>query len=303
MTGYNIQETTIYSNPRVFTNKKGEPILVKPLEPANHDQLVEMYLHFTPRNSFDGLPPISDTECMRWVHTMIDTGINIVAFSFVSGVIGHSVLFPMNRETSEMLVVVEPRHQQLGIGSQLIHCIIQLAYEAGFSKIWLAVSTKNFVAKHLYNKCGFRYLNTGVIDQVEMLLDMTQYHLTAQVKVDEVMNRQVVSIDMNTSCKKAIDIFLNNNTAALPVVNSNHEVIGILSETDLIIEANVHRKVQEVLTRDVITIEQGANLEQVIRLFQSKKIRCIPVIDSSRKLVGILGRKDILAYYSRNYPG
>jgi len=36
-------------------------------------------------------------------------------------------------------------------------------------------------------------------------------------------------------------------------------------------------------------------------MFESKRIRCIPVVDSQKKLVGVVGRKDVLAYYAKHF--
>ena len=296
-----LSQTSICQSAKVFTDKQGDPILIKPLTEKYHQKLIDMYLAYRPRNSFEGLPPISDEACVNWVKHMINTGINLVALSFDKGMFGHSVLFPMDDTRCEMLIVVTQAHQNCGIGNQLIHCIIQLAYEIGFQKIWLSVSINNFIAKHLYSKCGFEYLPSSDIDQVEMLLDLQQYLQSSRVKVDEVMNREVISVHKQLSCKDAIDIFLKENIGSLPVVNDDGEVISILSETDLIIEANVHRNVNEVLTREVITVQQGSTLDKVIRIFQEKKVRCIPVLDRENKLVGVLGRKDILSYYAKSY--
>jgi len=302
MVDVDIRKTTIYSSPDVFNDKQGNPILIKPLEPALHEQLITMYLQYEPKQSFEGLPPSSDEACIKWVQHMLTEGISLVAILLKNAVVGHAILFPMDRDgsTCEMLIVVSPVHQQCGIGSQLIHCIIQMAYELGFSTIWLTVGVTNFIAKHLYNKCGFKYLTIGDIDHVEMSLDLQQYHMTANVKVGEVMNPHVISVSRDTPCKDAIDIFLEKKIASLPVVNDKREVIGILSETDLIIQANVNRKVNDVSTWGVTTVCEECNLDKVIRLFQAKKIRCIPVLNSSKKLVGVVSRKDILAYYSKN---
>jgi CBS domain-containing protein len=48
---------------------------------------------------------------------------------------------------------------------------------------------------------------------------------------------------------------------------------------------------------EVVTVHEGSNIEKLIRLFQSMRLRGIPVINDEKKLVGIVGRKDILSYY------
>jgi IMP dehydrogenase len=107
----------------------------------------------------------------------------------------------------------------------------------------------------------------------------------------------VVTLDRNSSCLEALDIFIRHNFGALPVIDEEGSVIGILSETDLIIETNLNLRVGDILTMEVVTVHEGSNIEKLIRLFQSMRLRCIPVINDEKKLVGIVGRKDILSYY------
>ena len=68
--------------------------------------VIEMYLAYRPRNSFQGLPPITDEACLKWVQHMIGHAINLVALSFDEGVVGHAVLFPIAETSCELLTVV-----------------------------------------------------------------------------------------------------------------------------------------------------------------------------------------------------
>ena len=65
--------------------------------------------------------------------------------------------------------------------------------------------------------------------------------------------------------------------------------------------SNIDRQVSDVLTRDVVTASRDCAIAKVIRMFQSRRIRCIPVVDDERRLVGIVGRKDILRYFAENF--
>jgi len=132
-----------------------------------------------------------------------------------------------------------------------------------------------------------------------MGLDLAQYHDPTNVSVGEIMNRHVSTLFRDWPCRSALAMFLDNPVGALPVINDRCEVVGILSRTDLLMPPNIDKKVGDVLTRGVITVDEECPLTRVIRLFRSKKVRCIPVVDRDMKLVGIVTRKDILAYYSR----
>ena len=51
-------------------------------------------------------------------------------------------------------------------------------------------------------------------------------------------------------------------------------------------------------SRAFLKVQEGCDLSKVIRLFHSRKLRCIPVVDARKQLVGIVGRRDILTHYA-----
>jgi len=297
---FDLEDTTIHSYPYAFINKKGEAIVVTTLDAKQCQRLIDMYLAYQPRNSFHGLPPITDEACVAWARHMIDTGVNLIARSFGEGIVGHNVLFPINERVCEMLVVVSPQFQNIGIGTELVRCSIQLSHELGFEKIQLSVESTNVRARHVYKKCGFEYLSKERGSEVDMAIDLKRYRDRLNVSVAEVMNRDVISIHWDESCRAALEIFLNSHVAALPVIDNNEELIGIISKSDLMVPSQIGKKVTDVLTRDVLTVREGCVVARVIRLLQSKKVRSIPVVGRNKKLVGIIGRKDILAYYAKH---
>jgi CBS-domain-containing membrane protein len=63
--------------------------------------------------------------------------------------------------------------------------------------------------------------------------------------------------------------------------------------------SNLSKQVADILTRDVLTTAASDTLAKLVRMFQSPGIGSIPVLDEQRRVVGIVGRKDILTYYLR----
>jgi CBS domain-containing protein len=291
---------TIYRKPRALISKKGDAILIRTLDEKTCEGLIAMYLAFEPKNSFQGLPPINPAACTKWVQHMIGNGINIVALSFGEGVVGHAALFPINDEVCEMLVVVSPGAQNCGIGTQLTRCCVQLAYEIGFDRIWLPVESRNARARHVYGKCGFEYLPSHDARELEMAMDLKRFHELVHAPVADIMNRNVISIRDDQPCAAALDLFVSRRVASLPVVDEHGELTGIISEMDLMLPSNVARNVSDIQTREVVVINENCTIAKVVRMFESKRIRCIPVLDDQKRLVGVIGRKDVLAYYARH---
>jgi len=163
----------IRSLPRGFRNRRGEAIRLELLAEGMHRRLVEMYLAYQPRNSFQGLPPIRDEVCTQWVEGMIRDGVNIVALCRRE-VVGHVAVFPVNERKCEMLVVVAPGFQETGIGTQLVRSAAEAAGELGFQRMWLPVDATNVRARHVYEKCGFAYVSDRLSRELDMRLDLRQ---------------------------------------------------------------------------------------------------------------------------------
>lgn len=163
---------TIRSLPRSVTSKRGEPVRLELLAQDAGEELAAMYLAYEPRASFQGLPPLKDAVCVTWVQGMVRDAVNVVARSAEGVLIGHIALFPVNRRKAEMLVVVSPLYQNLGIGTELTRSIIAVAGELGFERIWLPVAAGNLRARHVYQKCGFRYVSDKLDREVEMELEL-----------------------------------------------------------------------------------------------------------------------------------
>jgi RimJ/RimL family protein N-acetyltransferase len=158
--------------PRDFLAKNGQPIRLQPLDENLHHRLVESYLAFQPRNSFQGLPPLKDEACLTWVEDMIRTGTNLMAVCPKAGIVGHTAIFPVNDRKCEMLVVVWPLFQNIGIGTELTRCCVQMARNLGYEKLWLPVDSTNLRARHIYVKCGFEYTSQQQSRELDMVCDL-----------------------------------------------------------------------------------------------------------------------------------
>jgi len=184
--------------PRSFAGKNGLPIEIHRLPDDAGQRLIDMYLAFQPRNSFQGLPPIKDEVCVRWVREILVTGIHVTAVPSRSAglrpaqkdagetpalqnqpIIGHAAIFPVNPQKCEMLVVVCPGFQNLGIGTELVRSCIDLAAELGFERIWLPVDATNVRARHVYRKCGFEYVSNKQGRELDMTCDVRSARSTA----------------------------------------------------------------------------------------------------------------------------
>jgi RimJ/RimL family protein N-acetyltransferase len=163
--------------PRDFLAKSGQALRLELLGTDYYRRLVETYLAFEPRNSFQGLPPLKDEICVQWVEGMITTGINLIALSAEAGIVGHTAVFPINERKCEMLVVVWPRFQNIGIGTELTRSSVEIAAKPAFEKLWLPVDSTNLRARHIYLKCGFEYVSARQSRELDMVCDLTRQRM------------------------------------------------------------------------------------------------------------------------------
>lgn len=134
-------------------------------------------------------------------------------------------------------------------------------------------------------------------------------------RVDDVMTRDVVTVDEQTPYQALVDLVIAHRVSALPVVNHIGQVVGIVSETDLLhkIEAfddrrwvfqgssrrrdraKAHgRTARDVMNADVLSILPSMAVPVAAERMLAAGVRRLPVEDELGRLVGIVTRSDLL---------
>lgn len=97
----------------------------------------------------------------------------------------------------------------------------------------------------------------------------------------------------------------DNKIGALPVVNSNGFLEGIISERDIIKEIHLHRKmetrkVEEAMTKKIITCSLQARANEIMELMTANKIRHIPIVND-KELLGMVSIGDVVSRLLTKY--
>lgn len=121
----------------------------------------------------------------------------------------------------------------------------------------------------------------------------------AMATARDVMTTGVISVSPSDSVDEAARLLTFHDISGLPVC-AGSRVVGVLSEADLIGKSGA--TVDEVMTTPAVTIPETTSLEQVARQLTQERIRRLPVVDASGKLVGIVSRHDVLLWASRRVP-
>jgi len=120
------------------------------------------------------------------------------------------------------------------------------------------------------------------------------------LKVRDVMVKEVITVDENSSVKEAVDIMNEFQIGSLIVVEKG-KAKGIVTERDflrrVIAEAKdvVNTKVKEIMTTPLVVVEPSTDLEEAVKLMFQKKIKKLAVVDAN-KLVGIVTLTDIARF-------
>ena len=115
----------------------------------------------------------------------------------------------------------------------------------------------------------------------------------------DVMNQNVITVPPRTTVIEAIRILLEHNVSGAPVVDEQGVMCGIISEFQLlqvIYDPQIRSEpIGNLMTKNVLSVEEDASLEHIASLFVIHRIRRIPVLRDG-KLSGVISRSDLLRH-------
>ena len=116
--------------------------------------------------------------------------------------------------------------------------------------------------------------------------------------VKHIMIEDVVAAKRNATIKDVVRTLYEKHVGSIVITDYDHKCVGIFTERDAIrIIANevpLDTPVDQVMTKNVVTIGEEASLEEARRLVMSHRIRHIPVVDQKGELVGLLSIRKLL---------
>ena len=143
------------------------------------------------------------------------------------------------------------------------------------------------------------------------------------MKVEEVMVKDVISVNRNSSIEEIVEVLTKNKISGIPVLSDGGYLVGIVSEGDLLrlettprlpefinllgaviyyrgvdtynedFKKILAQKAADIMTEDVITVREGTEISEVVHLMLDHNIKQVPVVDGS-KMVGMVSRPDII---------
>jgi CBS domain-containing protein len=146
----------------------------------------------------------------------------------------------------------------------------------------------------------------------------------AVMNVTEIMTQPVITVTPESLVVEAARLMLQHRVSGLPVIDADGEILGIVTEGDLLRRAETGaehrrhwlefliapdrfaddyarargRKVGEVMSEDLVSVGPDDPIEDVVRLMERRHIKRLPVVTAGR-LVGIVSRADVVRALTR----
>lgn len=115
--------------------------------------------------------------------------------------------------------------------------------------------------------------------------------------VRDIMKKEVVTVKEKDSLETLCKLLVSKKLSGVPVIGDKEKLVGFISERDIIMAVGkgnfTDKKVSDVMTRKVFSVEDDRPIEQVSQIFTDKPLRYVPVTKGD-KLVGIISRKDVI---------
>jgi PII-like signaling protein len=139
--------------------------------------------------------------------------------------------------------------------------------------------------------------------------------------VRAVMTTAVLTVHLDTPLEEAARVLLQHVFTALPVVDVQQHLLGILYEVDLLpmvasdvafldpatqgllreAPGSLEGTVETVMRREVLRLDPNVSIRTAAHLMLSHEVQQLPVVDNAGRLVGIISRIDLLRTVSAGY--
>jgi len=120
------------------------------------------------------------------------------------------------------------------------------------------------------------------------------------LKVEDVMVKEVITIDENSSVKEAAEI-MNKFEIGCLIAVSKKKAVGIVTERDMLKRVVAEsrdaskNKVKDIMSSPLVVVEPNMDLEEAVKLMFQMKIKKLPVVEEKR-LVGLVSLTDIARF-------
>jgi CBS domain-containing protein len=137
------------------------------------------------------------------------------------------------------------------------------------------------------------------------------------------MTKEVITVPTDMSVRDLADILWKNRISGAPVVDSDNQLVAVVTESDLIdqnkkvhipkmiaildsvlylekpgkmqedIKKMTGATVQDIMAKDLVTVTADTPLDEIATIMADKSVHTLPVV-SGKELIGVIGKSDII---------
>lgn len=101
------------------------------------------------------------------------------------------------------------------------------------------------------------------------------------------------TLSPNQTIRETQDLMQEKNISGVPVVDDKGKLVGIITGRDMRSENDLSKKVEQVMTKNVITGKENCTLTEAKKILLQHKIKKLPIVNKSGALIGLITYKDI----------
>jgi len=146
----------------------------------------------------------------------------------------------------------------------------------------------------------------GLLDARDMFNEATvlkiaiKKPITLRLAVRDVISRDPITVKQGTPINDVLKIMVSNNIGFVPVINDKGELVGVLSERDLVglVASGIplSSSIDEYMKRNPVTLNENATIRDAINAIMKYGVRHLPIINEKRRVVGVISIKDLLRF-------
>ena len=107
------------------------------------------------------------------------------------------------------------------------------------------------------------------------------------------MIKDPITLDAQSTVGDAQMIVKKNKIGGIPIIDASNNLIGIVTNRDLRFQKDQFMKLDDIMTKNLITAKVGISLDEAEKILKKHKIEKLPIVEE-RQLVGLITYKDIL---------
>ena len=140
-----------------------------------------------------------------------------------------------------------------------------------------------------------------------------------EMRVSAVMHRNVATVGPETSFREIARKLVERRISAVPVMDAERHVLGVVSADDLLTTRPVPfhyshrasrvapgraagRTAAELMSGPALVITPETTVGRAADLMQTRRVKRLPVVDGERRLIGLVARSDLLDIYLQRAP-